>query len=696
MRERANGREAWTGRVAWIALAAACGLAVCFALHRADDIDLGYHLAYGEHFLTRGGLVDSGVGLYPSVEPGALARPGERPPGDWYDAGREQLRFPNANYLSQILMTLTYRVGGSAGIVLMQGLLVLAIAGLLVLIMQRFAVPRLAIAAGLLLATFATYERFGLRPELFGYVVLLTQLYLLCGAHLTRRTAIAIVALQVLFVQLHSYWLLGLGLVLAFLSEAAWRVLVERDAAPAARERLRLLGITAAGMLAVAFINPWGARLAQQPIATLFYLRTYATGTGGSAHPWTQVSECQSPFAHPFVHSRTTVAFIAALAIAALAAAVALLRRRWAPLALLLGMGLVGLSMRRNIAAGSLVLVPVSLGMLVEAIPDLRARFTKPGGRAARSRRAGAAGPAASPQRRAPDLTRWAPLVAGGLLALIAIQGMADVASSRFYYRENRKRRFGIGPTQRDLPLAASRILRNLPQTPRVFTSYNTGSTVLFFGRSGDDLRGVPIYSNQWAYPASVMAENFRLTSAEGDFAAFARRNDVGWAVLDCTREHSKLARQLLQRDGWRAVHFDGLNILLERPDLAPPAGLPDFPALDALIADIRATEPCPAFSLQRAAVALQLLELPDPAARLCREALAADPRAASAWQLLGGILATRASRELQQDMAAGAAWQEMREAQRCFREALRLRPKDAEARDNLRRVDQLLTRAPR
>jgi hypothetical protein len=522
-RESPRDRRAiWQARVAALAVGMACLFTLALALHRVDDYDLGYHLAYGETFIARGRIVDSNEFVYTRIDPRVLAQPGNLPPGGWFDARTQRLRFPNANYLSQILMALAFRAAGFAGIVGLQVILVAVMLGLWLKILQRLRVPWLVAAAGVLLAALATFERYGLRPELFGYVVLLAQLYLLTAPRLGWRRVAGLIAAQWVFVQLHSYWLLGLGLGLAFLSEAALRVWSTRRSGPPvargeAHAHAAQLAVALAGMILVAFLNPWGPRLVGQPLATLLFLRLHAAsaaGAGLDAHPWSQVTECQSPFARLYLRSSTTYALIVTLVLAATGAVAAFWRRHWAYAALLAGMVLVALSMRRNVGVGCLVLVPVSLAAWVDAAGAWRAGRLGAHGRADMAKSTAGLGARTTAPLQAAAAGRWVSVGAGALLTLIALQGILDVVTSRFYYREHRRRRFGLTAAPRDLPFSAARVLREVAgdsasdqaRAARVFTSYNVSSAILFFGGNGRSPREVPILTNQWAYPATTMA----------------------------------------------------------------------------------------------------------------------------------------------------------------------------------------------
>jgi hypothetical protein len=56
--------------------AAAAGLmALAWSARLVDSPDVGYHLAYGEHFLETGRIVDTNRWIYAELDPAALAHP---------------------------------------------------------------------------------------------------------------------------------------------------------------------------------------------------------------------------------------------------------------------------------------------------------------------------------------------------------------------------------------------------------------------------------------------------------------------------------------------------------------------------------------------------------------------------------------------------------------------------------------------
>ena len=156
------------------------------------------------------------------------------------------------------------------------------------------------------------YSRLNLRPELFGYAVLAWQLRLLApvlrdlpdGPRLSRKTLSALIGSQLLFVNLHSYFLLSLGIVGAMLLDTLSRFLGKPRPGPERCRALRRtsvdLALTGAGMTAVCLLNPWTWRLALLPVETLVYLWTHRIGAGPGGHPWSYIMEFRRTLADGF------------------------------------------------------------------------------------------------------------------------------------------------------------------------------------------------------------------------------------------------------------------------------------------------------------------------------------------------------------------------------------------------------------
>ncbi|MGB2824636.1 MAG: hypothetical protein WBF17_26915, partial [Phycisphaerae bacterium] len=162
-----------------LAVAAAAAFAVLLGVRTLTTPDLGYHLAYGDHFLDTGRIVDSDLGIYPMATPEGRRGLGLGP-GCWYDADGTY-RFPNANWLSQVVMAGVHRYTGLDGLSVLLAVLVAGVFAIAVVTMRRLGVGWTAVAAGILLTGMVAYERFLLRPEVFGYLVVMGQWWLLSG-----------------------------------------------------------------------------------------------------------------------------------------------------------------------------------------------------------------------------------------------------------------------------------------------------------------------------------------------------------------------------------------------------------------------------------------------------------------------------------------------------------------------------------
>ena len=120
-----------------IAIGSALTCLFLLSLRTLSSVDLGYHLAYGEHAIQTGELVDHNPFLY-TLPPQDLA-PSLRPepgPASWYD-DQGRYRFPNSNWLSQVLMAAVFQWWGETGLCLLNATLVLGIGALMVGALQR-------------------------------------------------------------------------------------------------------------------------------------------------------------------------------------------------------------------------------------------------------------------------------------------------------------------------------------------------------------------------------------------------------------------------------------------------------------------------------------------------------------------------------------------------------------------------------
>jgi hypothetical protein len=555
-------------------------LALAVAWRPISSLDLGYHLAYGGVFWSEGRIVDDGTFLVPLPSPNEAH--GDLPPGARFDVdGR--YTFPNANWLSQVIMSLAYRLGGASGLVL------LTLALITTILLAQAAVVRAGtgrwtwVGPVWLATTLTAYERFNLRPELFSSACLVIQLALLARPF-TRRRAVLFLGLQLVAVNAHSYWLLGVGLLSAAAIEAVVATIRERPTRSKhafgrrgrARSAIALLGCA----LSLAIVHPSGIRNLTLPFETLRYMRVHHIGGStpeqvqalwqvGQFHPWQDIGELYRSLSAGTMHFVSTRFFIALLLLAAPSAIVLLRRGRIGLALVMVAFALAAVPIRRNMATAGFIVWPLIAVALAEAA-GWNSNSSRGRGRLA-------------------------------LLAFAATVGAAlfwthGVVTNRFYRSENRETRFGTGFSRAVLPLGVCAWLdENLDRPQPVFTNFNASSSVLFFSRK---TVGVPILTNTWAYPPERKSRLMRILSGSEWIDPFAREAGFDMVVLYALPAFRPLISRLASASDWALVYLEGAYVVFARRTpsnealVAAHSLSPQTLELKSLIAEARALDP--------------------------------------------------------------------------------------------------------
>ncbi len=686
-----------------IAVVAAMILAVALAVRPIASYDVGYHLAYGEHFLDKHEIVQTNRFIYSRLQPDILSDSANLGPGCRYDAQTNTYHFVNANWLSQVIMASAWRAGGSTGLGILQAALIAAIFLILIATMRRNGIAWHWIAPAAILVAMAGYERFNIRPEVFGYLILVLQWWLIAGAgraksrqmseanppEITWRRAAGVIVLQILAVNLHSYFILGVALVGAMFIAAAGRRLWARAVTRADTKDLtgplKWLGITLAGVVLACLVNPWFVRGAIMPIQTLLFMSRHNIAGGAYAssggHPWAEIGEFFTPFAEGVRQTRVITAYYVVLCLAGVAGLVGLLRRRWGWLLVLVGMTIISTRMRRNIAPAAMIIVPLAMIILTDGWNALRERF----------RRAKPAGP-----------------FAGRAVIAIAIITMAgagwwtvSVASNRFYFSERRPWRFGWGVSKITIPLEAAKWIDTHKPTGKVFCDYGTSSNLMYFIQPEYE---VPILTNTWAYPPYVMKQVRDITTGRCDFAPMAAQYDISTVVLRLSHDTAPLIKTLAAGPDWMVVHVGVSHVVFLRrgganAELAKSLGITkrSFDVSEH-IERISKTDPLPAHSLHSTASLLDRLGWGGHAVTVWRVCLRQEGNYYEAMNSLGRRLALRGISKMllmqkyhregkadQADLARREGLADWTEAEKLFKNALKINPDYEDASRNLR-----------
>ena len=602
------------------AMVAAVAFAAALAVRPITSYDIGYHLAYGEHFLRHGRIVQTDRFVYTRLDEEVLADPERLGPGCWFDPAAKTYSFVNANWLSQVVLAIVARTGGMLALSIFRAALVAGIFAVIVVIMRRGQAPWHWVAAAVVLIAVTSYERFDLRPELLGYLMLLGQCALLVGEGFGPRRAAAVIALQVLAVNFHSYFLLGIGVTVAMFADSLLRWLWARTVTLAGtaelRPRLRWLGVAAGGAAAAALVNPWFVRGAVFPIRTLLYLSKHqiiGRMPGPASHVWAFVGEFTATMHESLRAYRPSTAYVVVLVVVAAAMLVALARRRWGWALIMAGMIAVSYQARRNIALGAMLPVPLAAVLLAGECRRLRPRIT-----AGRLKRL--ANPAAC-------------MAALAVTALAAWWTVA-VVRSRFYFADQRRSwRFGLGASKVMLPVEAAEWIRNHRPAGNLWCNFSNSSNLLHL--TGGDYE-VPVLTNTWAVPPYVIRQvESTFVSPSPDlrrFKALVGEYNITTVAARFTRGVPPLIRLLAGSGEWAPVQISSRCVVFVRragptAELAAAHALTERDATGAEFLDrIAATDPIPGAALLDAARLLAALGWTDSAKAAWQRAVALEP----------------------------------------------------------------------
>ena len=215
------------------------GLVGFLCAHKVDDVDIWGHLKAGELMVQAGWI---------KTDPFAYTREGQP-----YQATHE--------WLSQIIFYLVHAAGGATGLILLRTSLV-ALAFLLIALINRpalwIALPVALFGAARVLPSLLD------RPQLFTYAFLAAFLLLAtrildAEGRPTRRDAIILVGLEVLWVNLHSgAALLGVAVWGALLLQLAWDVRLASPQSRGWRVESRVPILIVCGLILAQFVFPTG------------------------------------------------------------------------------------------------------------------------------------------------------------------------------------------------------------------------------------------------------------------------------------------------------------------------------------------------------------------------------------------------------------------------------------------------------
>ncbi len=636
--------------LALFATVAAGALAVTLGTRPIVSHDIGYHLAYGDHLLSTGRIVQTNRFIYTPLDATVLRDPAELGPGCRFDPDTGTYSFINANWLSQAILSAAHRLGGMIGLSLLHSALVAGMVTVVVLILRRGSgvgagVPWQWIAPAVILIALTSYERMDLRPESFSAMVLVGQLALLLSPRFGWKHAAAVIALQLLAVNLHSYFLLGIALAGAMLAGAAlhwvWARAVTGNVSPELASRVKWFGLAAGGSALAALCNPWFSRGAIFPIQTLLYLakhRIVGSAPSLDSHPWALIGEMVPALSVQLRNVLATKAFMVVLALTGCAAVAAAALRRWGWLFVMAGIVAVALSARRNMMIGALVLVPVSFLALAQGWNLLTRSLI----------RSGARPNGEFPSRRLFRIGSGCVAVAA---AALAVWSTVSIVTGRFYFSRGRVWRFGLGVSKINVPVGAAEWINRHKPPGNLWCDFADSSNLMYLT---DGHRQVPLLTNTFAYPPYLVRENLAVAAGLKPFAPIAERYGVNTVVLRYSLSVPPLISSLARSSEWRIVHLGPKEVVFVRAagataELARREGIAeDGLDLPGFVERIASADAVPAYALHSAAVLQTHIGWSRAASACWRRAILLEPEYAEALAGLGMQVLAEARAQLQ------------------------------------------------
>jgi len=648
--QRSDKQPIAGGLLGALVLAVGMSAFAVFGLHKLVSVDLGYHLAYGRWMVENGRVLSHNEFSYTC-------------PG-W--------EFVNANWLFQVGLHAVHALGGAAAL----SALLLGLIGVLGLLLAVYLYLRGThpLVAALVLAAVAltSYERFLLRPELITFICLVATLILLDRrAKHPRATWLGLAGVQVLWVNCHSYFLLGPALVGMHLLVQLVLMMVRLAARrPTADLRRDVLWLAIATMLTLAccLINPRGVTGAVFPLKTLAYLQQTdaMTAQPGQAQggPWGVITEFSSPLTEAKIPLVMQTAYRASLVLGVLAGIGQILRRRLLDLPTLLVLLPASLAMRRNIPLWALAAWP--------AVAELVSWALAVGASRLRGR-------------------RWVGgIQAAATVCVVVVLAMLcyDILANRFYVRERRELRVGVGLSRLAYPVGAVEFLRDRGANERLYCQFEVGSYLLCFGEPS---QRVFVHSDTFAYPPAFFGQAVESQAKPRLFEDLESLYGFDTVILKHTlgRAH-KLIKNLAASDKWRLVYLDHNSVVLterkgEHADRfadfhVDPNSL-DLPNQSAQLA--RLDPAAQGWPMVFVGNVLLTLGWEDQALASYRLAVEQQPGLYEAWNQLGVLWGQRAGQAA--DAGDGFAQRQYHlKALDCFGKAADLKPGYKHAKRNL------------
>jgi hypothetical protein len=509
---------------------AALVVVAAFAIRRLDDFDTWWHLASGRWIVQNGSIPDHDV-LSFTV-----------PQNEWI----------NLQWLYDVLLYAVFQMGGDSALVVASAVCFVATFALLARHLGRYTG---AITTTLLLVWVAATvnERFLIRPEMASFPLLAAIQLVLAEGRTNARMLRWLVPLMILWANMHSLFILGIGAIVCAMAgavvaglpilPAGWR----RDSEWPAAAR-RDLFVWGGAAIAATLVNPYFLRALLFPIELM-------TRIDGSSPVYGVIGEFRPPFSGYFLtfalgsYQVFVITFVALAVLAGLVRAFANERRTAAvsataepagrfdvgAVAFALALAYLSLLARRNVgifAIGAVPLVAACAGVLLAKLP--RGAF-------------------------APAVVRsGAALVVAGAAAICV-----SVATNDWYARTGETHEFGLGTFESNFQPRAVEFFREQKLPGPMFNDMTAGGYLTWADPTGKGVYvdgRLEVYDTPFfgAYLQSL--SNLQLWKRDAD-----ARGIQSVMVFHRWSNRQPFVRALMQTQEWKLVYHDETVVILVR-----------------------------------------------------------------------------------------------------------------------------------
>jgi len=512
-----------------LALALSFALLLTLATRQVGSLDVGFHLKAGEHILHGNG--------WPRTDPFTFTI---------YDHP-----YTDTSWGYDVLLALTQRAGGAAGLVILHAALALAVFFIVYRTCRLTPVDPTTLAVLLPAGVLASEMRYEVRPELLSWLFLALVLHILHRRAEGRSSPLpALAVIHLIWANSHGLFILGWGALACFVA-GSW---LRRKALD---RRLATWGLVS---VAVTLINPYGWRGVVFPF-------TLATRLSEQNAFGQSIGEFVSPFGlglsdqFPF-YPRAPIWTFRLLFILAVIALIRLLRRRRYESALVSILFLyLSARMIRNIP----LMVVACLPGIISALP------------------AGGMMEAMGVRRKAQRLAVRAAVAAVCIASLmVGLRAQHDA----YYIASRRPERCGLGWNRPVLPIGAAEYAVRAGLDGPVLNHLNYGGYLMW-------ARPQPVFIDG---RLEVVGEEFyayyqRVLASEAELEACVAKHGIEWIVFPYAT-NPKLLGRLSKDPRWRLAYVDVVAAIFVRegpraaalvdpglavpgPAISPPAGLP-------------------------------------------------------------------------------------------------------------------------